>query len=67
MGTCIGVKEFASKFEEFLRSLEGDVSAEVIAKVWNELTEENGWKDRLWVVEKRKVYGQMKTYYQTEL
>lgn len=52
MGTYgLGIGEFMEKFEEFLQGLEGEVSAEVMAKAWNKLADKNYWVDKLKVDE----------------
>ena len=51
MGTYnIEVEEFQDKFEEFLKSFEGDVTAECVEQSWNNLCEKYGWNDKLTVV-----------------
>ena len=48
MGTYnIDNDEFRKKFEVFLRSFEGDVSARVVSDSWNKLAKKYGWKDKL--------------------
>ena len=40
-------EEFNHKFEEFLQSFEGDISARIIVKAWNNLCKIHGWKDKI--------------------
>ena len=48
MGTYnITVEEFVDKFEELLKTFEGDVTADCIAESWNLLCEKHGWNDQL--------------------
>ena len=48
MGTYnIGINEFAEKFEDFLRDLEGDISAETVSIIWNNLARKYKWNDKL--------------------
>jgi len=48
MGTYrVTVPDFVEVFEEFLRNIEGDVSAECVAESWNLIAERQCWTDRL--------------------
>lgn len=46
-GYGVSAEELKPKLEEFLRSLEGDTSAEEIAKAYNELAKEHDFGDVL--------------------
>lgn len=49
----VGYKEILDNgFEDFLRSLEGDVSASELAKAWNFLAKKYGWQDTLKAIER---------------
>ncbi|MCK5018115.1 MAG: hypothetical protein KAS32_13745 [Candidatus Peribacteraceae bacterium] len=53
MGTYnITVEEFQDKFEEFLKSFdgEGDVTADCIRQSWNNICDKYGWTDKLIVM-----------------
>ena len=43
----LSAEQIEKKFEDFLRSQEGDVSAEIIVEAWNNLSKKHGWGDRL--------------------
>ena len=48
MGTYgITEEDIEEEFKDFLHSQEGDVSAEVIANVWNKLSKKEEWGDYL--------------------
>ena len=52
----IELEKMICELEHFLRKLEGDVSAEVMAKAWNKLAKDYKWSDRLKVY-KAKAMG----------
>ncbi|GAG20454.1 unnamed protein product [marine sediment metagenome] len=43
----VKVEELVSPLEDFLGNMEGDVSAETMAKAWNKLAKKYKWKDKL--------------------
>lgn len=52
MGTYgISTDELIESFETWLRSFEGDVSAETVAEAWNQLGAQYGWDDRMTTTE----------------
>ena len=53
MGTYgITKDDLIDEFREFLQNQQGDVSAIVIAKCWNQLAKEEKWDDNLKVINK---------------
>lgn len=50
MGTYgVRVEELIEPLENFLKDQEGEVSADTMAKAWNELAKKWKWKDKLYV------------------
>ena len=43
----VKVIELVTPLENFLGDIEGDVSAETMAKAWNKLAKKHGWRDKL--------------------
>ena len=48
MGTyTLSKEETKELLKEWLQSIEGEVHAKAISESWNELADENNWKDKL--------------------